>query len=56
MLLQVPVIVAQAVEEGKSRGREGRERRRKRGDNPPCEMNSLMWSSVELLLRIESTK
>ena len=56
MLLQAPVIVTQAEEVGKSRGRVGRERMRRRGDNPPWEMNSLIWSSVKLLLRIESTK
>ena len=49
-------MVAQADEVGKSRGREGRVRRRRRGERPPCETNSLIWSSVELLLRIESTK
>ena len=56
MLLQAAVMVAQAVEVGKSRGREGRERSLRSGVSPPWDTNSLMWSSVELLLRMESTK
>ena len=54
--MQAAVRAEQAAEVGKSRGRDGRERRLRRGERPPCEMNSRMWSSVELLLRMASTK
>ena len=50
------MIAEQADEEGKSRGRAGRESSRSRGPSPPCWMNSRMWSSVELLLKMASTK
>ena len=56
MFLHVLVIAEQAEEEGKSRGRAGRERSRSKGPSPPCWINSRIWSSVELLLKMESTK
>ena len=51
------VVMEQHDEDvGKSRGRTGSESNESNGLSPPCETNSLMWSSVELLLRMESTK
>ena len=52
----VVVMEEHAEEVGKSSGRTGSESNESNGFRPPCETNSLMWSSVELLLRIASTK
>ena len=56
MARQVLVMVQQAEEVGKSRGSAGRERSRSSGEKPPWRLNSWMWSSVELLLKMASTK
>ena len=52
----VVVMEEHAEEVGKSRGRTGRESNESSGFSPLWETNSLMWSSVELLLRMASTK
>ena len=52
----VVVMEEHDEEVGKSRGRTGSESNESSGFSPPCDTNSLMWSSVELLLRMASTK
>ena len=53
--LHTPDTDWQAGEDTKSRGRFGKPRTLIKGSSPPRRTNSLQWSSVELLLRIEST-
>lgn len=53
--LQTPATAWQAAEVGKSTGRLGSPKMVTRGRNPRWATNSWQWSSVVLLLRIDST-